>query len=152
MAATKNNQWWKMRAKHGRDKIFSTPEMLWDACIEYFEATDKRKWNKIEFKGTPLKKVLVPTDTPYTITGLYIFLGIGKSTWNDYKNKDDYKDFSDVISQVETIIYTQKFEGAVVGAFNSNIIARDLGLIDKKDITIDAEIKPIEFTIIKNKE
>lgn len=150
MAAKLNNQWWRQRAKHGRDKIFESPEMLWNSCVEYFEATDKRKWNKIEYKGTPPRKVSIPTDTPYTITGLYIFLGIGASTWSDYKLK--YDDFSAVIKNVETIIYTQKFEGAVVGAFNSNIIARDLGLIDRRDITVEADVKPIEFTILKNKE
>lgn len=31
-------------------------------------------------------------------------------------------------------MYAQKFEGASVGAFNANIIARDLGLIDKKEV------------------
>jgi hypothetical protein len=133
VAASKNNQWWKLRAKHGREKIFSTPEMLWNACMEYFEATDKRKWNKIEYKGTPLKKISIPTDTPYTLTGLCIFLGIGTSTWNDYKNKPEYKDFSDIINQVEDIMFTQKFEGATTGAFNASIIARDLSLVDKSE-------------------
>ena len=28
-----------------------------------------------------------------------------------------------------------KYEGAAVGAFNANIIARDLGLTDRKDLT-----------------
>lgn len=152
MPASKNNQWWKLRAKHGRDKIFENPEMLWQSCVEYFEATDKRKWNKIEYKGNPLRKVSIPTDTPYTLSGLYIFLDIGQSTWSDYKNKEDYKDFSVVIKKVEDIIYTQKFEGATVGAFNPNIIARDLGLIEKKEVSVESELKPIEFTIIKNKE
>ena len=39
-----------------------------------------------------------------------------------------------IIHKIEEIIYNQKFEGAAVGIFNSNIIARDLGLSDKKDI------------------
>lgn len=53
------------------------------------------------------------------------------------------------MDEVETTIYTQKFEGAAVGAFNSNIIARDLGLADKKEIdasvTVD-RITGMEFT------
>ena len=28
MAAPKNNSFWKMRSKHGRDKIFKTPEIM----------------------------------------------------------------------------------------------------------------------------
>jgi hypothetical protein len=51
MAATKGNQWWKLRSSHGRNPKFETPEQLWDASVEYFEATDSRKWNKIEFHG-----------------------------------------------------------------------------------------------------
>lgn len=149
MAATKGNQWWKLRAKHGRSKIFSSPEMLWDSCVEYFEATDKRKWNKVEYKSTTkgLRKVNIPTDTPYTLTGLWVFLGIGQATWSDYKNKEGYKDFSIVINQVESIIYTQKFEGAAVGAFNANIIARDLGIKDNTDITTNG--KDLPATVVK---
>ena len=31
------NQFWKARAKHGRSKIFSSPNQLWKAAIEYFD-------------------------------------------------------------------------------------------------------------------
>jgi len=31
------NEFWKARSKHGRDKIFTTPEILWEAACEYFE-------------------------------------------------------------------------------------------------------------------
>lgn len=140
MPAKKNNQWWKLRASHGREKIFSSPEILWAACIEYFEATDKRKWLKKDWVGKDANEVQRETDTPYTITGLCLFLDIGTSTWNDYKNKPDYKDYSEVIMRVEQIIYTQKFEGATVGSFNANIIARDLGLADKTDINSNSNI------------
>jgi hypothetical protein len=141
MAATKNNQWWKLRAKHGRDKIFESPEMLWDSCSEYFEATDNRKWNKIEYKnsGKGIRKVSIPTDTPFTLNGLCLFLGIGTSTWHDYKTKEEYKDFSEVITRVEQIVYIQKFEGASVNAFNANIISRELGLVDRADHTTKGE-------------
>ena len=36
-------------------------------------------------------------------------------------------------------MYSQKFEGAASGIFNANIIARDLGLSDKQDITTGGE-------------
>lgn len=57
------------------------------------------------------------------------------------KGKKDQinKDFSAVINKIEEIIYQQKFEGAAVGLFNSNIIARDLGLRDKQDLTSNGE-------------
>ncbi len=46
--------------------------------------------------------------------------------------KEEYKDFFGVYTRISQIIRTQKFEGAAVGLFNANIIARDLGLADKQ--------------------
>ena len=132
MAAPEGNQFWKLRSKHGRDKLWENPQLLWDACTEYFEATDARKWKKVEFNGKDAIKCEVPTDTPYTLTGLFVFLDSNHQTWNLYRERED---FVAVVTRVEQIIYTQKFEGAAVGAFNSNIIARELGLTDKKDIS-----------------
>lgn len=49
----------------------------------------------------------------------------------------------EVTTYVEEIIRTQKFEGAAVGAFNANIIARDLGLSDKKEIDGKFQVEQI---------
>ena len=133
-AAPKGNQFWKLRSKHGRDKIFESPEILWEACQEYFEATDKRKWKKIEFNGRDATRCEIDIDTPYTLAGLCTFLDINVRTWNDYKNRESHRDFLPVVIRVEQIMFSQKFEGAAVGAFNANIIARDLGLRDSKDV------------------
>lgn len=130
MAAPVKNQFWKLRSKHGRDKIFESPEMLWEAVCEYFEATDARKWVKTEFNGKDAIECHVPTETPYTWTGLYLFLDIDHSTWQLYEKRDD---FIAISTRVRHIIYTQKFEGAAVGAFNPQLISRDLGLIDKAE-------------------
>lgn len=134
--APKGNQFWKLRSKHGRDKIFQTPELLEEACFEYFEVTDKRKWHKTEFHGKDALECLVPNETPYTKTGLFVFLDISNDTWNLYKER---KDFIEVITRVEQIIYTQKIEGASVGAFNASIVARELGLADKKQHDVNVE-------------
>ncbi len=121
MGAPKNNQFWKARSKHGRDKVFSSPDVLWEASCEYFQWCDDNKWD-----GEKVR--------PYTIEGLCIFLGINSRTFRNYQSKDEYKDFLPILSTIEDIIRTQKFEGAAVGAFNSNIIARDLGLKDETSI------------------
>jgi hypothetical protein len=66
--------------------------------------------------------------------GLCVYLGASTNWWNEFRsacmNKGD-KDFLEVIARVEETIKTQQFEGACVGAFNANIIARTLGLADK---------------------
>lgn len=135
MAAPKGNEFWRKRAKHGRDKIFATPNDLWDSAVEYFEYTDTRTWNKIDFKGKEIERVEIPVSAPYTLTGFCIFLGVNTKYFSDFKIAQ--KDFSEVIMNIEHIIYTQKFEGATVGTYNANIIARDLGLSDKQESTVN---------------
>jgi len=137
MAAPKKNQFWRQRSKHGRDKIFSSPEILFEAATEYFDWCDAHPWYKQDFVGSGPKagtKVELKTYRPYTLSGLCIFLDIDEDTFNNYGSKKKYKDFFGVVSRVRQIIWTQKFEGAAVGAFNPSIIARDLGMVDKKDI------------------
>lgn len=141
MSAPTGNQFWKLRKKHGKDKKFNTAEVLWEAACEYFQWCDNNPFKKFEVvKGGALAGTLVkiPTARPYTLHGLCLYLGVNTKYFNDLKDalkeKPD-KNYSEVITRIEETIYCQKFEGAVAGFFNANIIARDLGLIDKKDLT-----------------
>lgn len=138
MAAPEGNQFWKLRSKSGRDKIFETPESLWEHCAEYFESTDGRKWIKTEFNGKDAIECHVPTETPYTWTGLYLYLDIDHKTWDLYELREE---FIPITTRVKHIIYTQKFEGAAVGAFNANIISRDLGLKDSTEAKTDGKVE-----------
>lgn len=137
MAAPSGNHFWELRASHGRDLIFSSPEILWEAAKEYFEATVNRPWIKKDWVGKDGVEVDRETTPPFTLTSLYLFLDISHQTWNLYRQRED---FVEVVTRIENVIYSQKFEGASVGAYNSNIIARDLGLVDKKEIG-DVKIK-----------
>lgn len=131
-AAPAKNQFWKQRTKHGRDKLFESPEQLWIAACEYFTWCDNNPLLTTEFHGRNAKKCIVPKMRAYTWTGLEFFLDV--TSFRDYKTNEAYKDFSQIITRIENIIYTQKFEGAAAGLFNANIISRDLGLADKKEV------------------
>lgn len=144
MPAPKGNQFWKIRTKHGRDVIFDTPQLMLEAAYEYFEWCDKHPWVKHEAlkSGERIgKTVKVPTSRPYTLSGLCLYIGTNSHYFEHFKMslRGQHEDFSSVIKHIEEVIRTQKFEGASVGAFNANIIARDLGLVDKKDIVSDGE-------------
>ena len=137
-----------LRSKHGRDKLFATPELLWEAACEYFQWCDENPWTtrKATQKTVPVKVVkdkeivienqqqtqqeVTPTSRPYSLMGMCVYLGASTNWWNEFRsaciNKRD-KDFLEVIARVEETIKTQQFEGACVGAFNANIIARTLG-------------------------
>lgn len=139
MAAPKGNQFWKLRNKHGRDKLFSTPELLWEAACEYFHWCDENPWLKKEAikSGDRAGELIdLPISRPYTIHGLCLYLDCNTRYFTQFKANlpEDEKDFSTIITRIEEAIYCQKFEGASVGAYNASIIARDLGLADKSEL------------------
>ncbi|HKG67813.1 MAG TPA: terminase small subunit, partial [Segetibacter sp.] len=80
--------------------------------------------------------VEIPTARPFTLYGLCRYLGVNTKYFNDFK-KTASEDFSEVIRRIEEVIKMQKLEGAMVGAFNANIVARDLGLTDRQEINLD---------------
>ena len=133
MAAPEGNQFWKLRSKHGRDKIFTDPQHLWEAACEYFEWCEANPLMEMDWIGKDGIQVERPKMRAFTWSGLEIFLDV--SDLKHYKKDESYKDFFPVITRIEKIIYTQKFTGAAAGFLNPNIIARDLGLQDKKELT-----------------
>jgi hypothetical protein len=154
MAAEKGNQWWKLRSKHGVDAMFTDPQKLLEACLEYFEATSKRKWIKKDWVGKDAIEVTRETETPYTLSGLCIFLGVNPQYISQFKNTETYKrdeGFALVITHVEQIIETQQLEGSMVGVFNANIVSRKLGLIDRQqsELSGSVEVKQVTGMVIK---
>lgn len=134
MAAPVGNQFWKARSSHGRAPIFATPEDLWTACTEYFEWVEQNPlWESKPFAFQGVVTVEnMPKMRAMTIGGLCIFLDISKQAWSEYRQREGY---GEVTTRVEEIIRAQKFEGASADLLNANIIARDLGLADKKEVT-----------------
>ena len=51
MGAPTGNEFWKLRSKHGRDKLFQSPELLWDAAEEYFQWSVDNPLIEIDYKG-----------------------------------------------------------------------------------------------------
>lgn len=128
------NQFWKARSSHGRKPIFANAEILHKMCIEYFEWVEAHplyESKPFQFKGSIIIAEM-PKMRAMTISGLCLFLDIEPPTWRDYKSQ---KAFSFVCAKVEETIRTQKFEGASADLLNPAIIARDLGLADRTEIT-----------------
>tara|TARA_R110000796_G_scaffold16271_1_gene50802 strand:+ start:24 stop:512 length:489 start_codon:yes stop_codon:yes gene_type:complete len=137
------NQFWKARSKHGRDKIFATPQIMLDAAFDYFTWVESNPLTKqIIYQGVVQgKEELLRA---MTIKGLCIFWGVNTFYLNDFVSnlnleKEQDRDFSQVVNTIKEIIETQKFEGASAGLLNPNIIARDLGLTDKKELSGSVE-------------
>jgi hypothetical protein len=144
MAAPIGNKYWQFRESHGRDLEYPDPVPFLEKIIEYFEKNDSSPWLKPEQIKKPVligvdentgqkiyqTMVNIPTERPMSITALCDHLGIILETWKNYGKRDGY---SHIVARAEQIIWTQQWEGSAVGAFNSSIIARTLGLVDKSE-------------------
>lgn len=139
MAAPKGNQFWKARSSHGRNPKFASPDDLWAACCEYFEwveANPLKEAKPFAFQGV-ITMAEVNKMRAMTIGGLCIFLDIDRTTWAEYGKKDD---FSTIVTRVDETIRDQKFTGAAADLLNPNIIARELGLADKSDVSGSVQV------------
>lgn len=140
MAATKGNKFWEKRAKHGRDKLFETPQLLWEAAVEYFTWCEENPlWESKAFNYQgEIQIAELPKMRAMTLSGLCLFLGCNEAYFRTFKHQNPaYEEgFNTVINQIEKTIYTQKFQGAAADLLNANIIARDLGLKDTSSVEV----------------
>jgi hypothetical protein len=150
MAAPAGNEFWKHRSSHGRKPIFANADQLEAACDEYFEWVEANPLYEAQafaYQGTVTVHELSKMRA-MTLAGLCIFLDIDRATWADYAARED---FFLVTTRVDDIIRTQKFAGAAAGLLNANIIARDLGLADKSELT-GKDGGPVEMANITHRD
>ncbi|MCB5411792.1 DNA-packaging protein [Pseudogemmobacter faecipullorum] len=134
------NRIWEARASSGPKPKFETAEALWDAACEYFEWVHENPLYKdqlVTFQGSATHEP-VAAMRAMTIRGLCLFLGVSHEAWRRWQVEDDEihkPHLAEVMRQIEDTIYQWKFEGAAADLLNGSIIARDLGLADKKELT-----------------
>lgn len=126
------NKFWMARSSHGKAPKFKDAEALWNACVEYFEWAEANPLH--EYKPFPYQGEVtlakVPKMRAMTLGGLCNFLDIDRQTFQNYCEREGYEH---VGARVKEIIYQQKFEGAAAEMLNPSIIARDLGLADRRE-------------------
>tara|TARA_R110000803_G_scaffold166755_3_gene230028 strand:- start:4008 stop:4511 length:504 start_codon:yes stop_codon:yes gene_type:complete len=133
VAAEEGNSYWRRRLTHGKPRAFEGPKELLEACIEYLEYCDETplKEEKAFASGGDVTKTDVNKMRVPTLAGLTTHLGINRTTWNKWRA--DREDLTHVIESIDTAIETVQVEGASAGLLNHNIIARLVGLVDKKE-------------------
>jgi hypothetical protein len=134
------NQFWKARSSHGRKPIFSDPEQLRSASLEYIAWVENNPLQEEKvfcYQGF-ITRANVSKLRAMTINGLCLFLDIDQMTWAEYRKRDG---FTGVTREIEAAIYEQKFSGAAAEMLNANIIARELGLADKKELSGGVTLK-----------
>lgn len=139
------NQFWLLRSSHGRKPIFATPEDLWSAACEYFEWVEENPLYEdrgYAFQGKVTHERFSKIRA-MTVTALCLFLDIQHKTFLNYKERGE--DFLQVVTRIEDVIKSQKFEGAAAELLNPNIIARDLGLKEQTESTHSVNIDPKQW-------
>lgn len=147
MGAPTGNKFWLNRLTHGRKPIFDTPDDLWEKACCYFEWCHENPLHEMKaFNCGEMGIVQEPIAKmrAMTIVGLCFFIGLSRQGWSEYKAKED---FSDIVEEIESVIYSQKFEGASAGLLNASIIAREIGLISSDTNTPSGEKESIELEI-----
>ena len=141
------NEFWKSRTKRGPNFIFKKPENLWSVACEYFSwcVADPI----IEDKFVKGDIIPVPRMRPFTQKGLISYMGVAKRTWELYCEREEYKDVCD---EIRSIIFQQKFNGAVIGIFQHNIIARELGLSEHLETENTQKGAPLPVDVDTYKE
>lgn len=128
MVAPKGNSFWELCAKPGAPRKYDTPKKLRNACVNYFkwaEANPLEVEKHAIFKGNAIP-YLEKRPRALLISQLCRSLGVTQETWNKWRKTR--QDLSEVITWAESVIWEQKFQGAAIDVFNSNIIAQELGL------------------------
>lgn len=143
MSRLVGNKFWKLRTKHGREKLFSDGVALMEEAFKYFDWCDRHPWERTElvkYQGYA-SEAEVPLGRPYTMDGLTYYLGVSGAYFRAAKGnlrdkiERDKADASELelletILLIEQVVRTQNIEGAAVGVFSPNLIARMHNLAD----------------------
>lgn len=123
-------------AKVGRPRKFATPAALLKAFNEYLEDRKNRPLVSREtesgFVGesATAKAKEKMKSHPLSIVDFCVYLGCSRHWWNELPSE-----FLEVKNRIGDFIFTYQLKGAETGEFNANIVARELGLADKKELT-----------------
>lgn len=122
-----------------KKKYIETPEKLWEYFEDYVRHEQDNPMYKVEYVGRDGQTVRTPLETPITFEGFECWLadeGIINDLGHYSQNLDGrYAEYVPIITRIRNNCFSQNFKGAAVGLFNSNLIAKKLGLIERTDNT-----------------
>lgn len=138
------NQFWRSRVTFGNKKKFENSDELWETACGYFQwnVDNPLEETKLFAYEGDVTSAIMPKVRAMSVRGLCLYLGVSLQSWYDWRKTR--ADLAEAIERIEDVIYTQKFENASAGLLNSNIISRDLGLVDRTEqvATINLTVAP----------
>lgn len=135
-------QIWTARSKHGRDKIFASPEIMREAGFAYFQWCVDNPHPEEIWDSKRGEKIIMYKMRVFTAIGLCHFLHVTESYFRHFRSEakkvqsDENSYFITTIEEFDEIIFRQKFEGAASNLINPSFIGKDLNMVDRSGITI----------------
>lgn len=117
----------------GRPRAY-TPEALEAKFEEYVEWAKKHP--SFVNKVSAGEIIPIPIERPLTLVGFCVFADIVKNTFREYERQEE---FLSVTTRARTAFAKSQIEGALIGAYNPNIVARLQGLADRQDVTTNGK-------------
>lgn len=131
MGAPKGNNFWKLRSKHGKDRIFADPAAMWEAACEYFDwcvANPVLVEEIHSSKGEP-KRMKVKKQRVFLMTGLCLHFHVNEKYFYNFKTTPGCtEEFREVIRMIEDTVRTQKHTMGYSGEAPANLVALDLDM------------------------
>lgn len=141
-------QLWRLRTKHGRNKIFSDAALLWDEACKYFDWCDRHPRPSVElvkYKGD-YEEAEIPLLRMYSMHGLTCYLGVSggyfRAAKANLREKIDKGkataaevELLEMIERIEQTIQAEQIEGAAVGQYAPQLVNRLNGLSDNVNVT-----------------
>ena len=131
----------------GKPKIIKSPDELLNFFNEYKKYNIANPIHETIFVGKDAIERIKKHYKPLTWQGFEVFLfhqGIAdnsnQSGYIDLKKyrtnfNNAYTEYVPILRVIGLEMFDQKYSGAAVGIYNANIIAKELGLADKSEIT-----------------
>lgn len=141
------NQLWKLRELKG-NPVKYTPEELLKKAAEYFDWLNENpiiSTKGAHYQGEPMELETTKPRAP-TTGGFCSFATMSLQTYLNYRSAEGYEAYFDIVAQIDNAIISCKIEGAAADVFNSNIIAREVGLADKSV----SEVKQVSVMAISD--
>ncbi len=146
------NQFWRLRTKHGPDRLFGDAALLWEEACKYFDWCDRHPRNRVElvkYQGE-YEEAEVPLGRMYSMQGLTRYLGVSDSYFRMSKISLREKiekatataaeiELLGVIERIESTVQTDQIEGAAVGIYAGNLVNRLNGLSDNVNVSNNGE-------------
>jgi hypothetical protein len=124
-------------AKH---KYIETPEILWSMFEDYVVNVEVLTYEVIHPK---LGVTNLTVKAPITMEGFKVYGHEKGFTLQHYIDNTDnsYSEYREIISRIKDFIFKHNFNRAAVGIFKEQLISKQLGLIEKKEIEGKHEVE-----------